>query len=81
MRNFIILSVLSTAVFFFWDSAVNAHPIDIHIPTSHDYMFEWEYERMKANQEAEEILEDPNSSSEDLDKALEQLYGPNGNRA
>ena len=66
MQKFLILSVLATGIFFFWDQAVNAHPIDIHVPTSHDYIFEWEYERMKANQEAEETIDDPDSSSEDL---------------
>jgi hypothetical protein len=81
MRQFLVLSLLASGVFFLWDRSVNAHPIDIHIPTSHDFMFEMEYERMKANQDAEKVLEDPESSRDDLDKALDQLYGPNGTHA
>jgi hypothetical protein len=76
-----IFLVIGTSTFFLWDMAVNAHPIDIHIPTSHDYLFEMEYERMRANQEAEKVLADPDASREELDGALDQLYGPNGNRA
>ena len=81
MWRIFFFSLLSITGFFYWESSVTAHPIDIHIPTSYDYLFEWEYERGKANQEAENVVDNPESSQEEIDKALDQLYGPNGNHA
>jgi hypothetical protein len=74
-------AILLVSILLFSVDKFNGHPIDVHIPTSHDYLFEYEYERMRANQEAEAVLKDPEASSEDLDNALDQLFGPNGNRA
>jgi len=58
-----------------------AHLVDIHIPTSHDFGFEYEMERERANREAEETLDDPDASDQERADALDQLFGPTGNHA
>ena len=81
MTQFInYVALLSPLIFCAADQAM-AHPVDIHLPTSYDYILENEYERSRANEKAEEVLNNPESYSDEIDKALEQLYGPNGNRA
>lgn len=69
----------------FWDlmliALIFAHVIDIHLPTSHDFGREYEYDKDRANKEAEETLQDPDASAQDKADALDQLFGPTGNHA
>lgn len=73
--------LLNAGALFYVCVRANAHPVDIHLPTSYDYMFETEVERSKANEDAENTLNDPSSSEQEKNNAIDQLYGPNGNRA
>jgi hypothetical protein len=57
-----------------------AHVVDIHLPTSADLQFEHETQKERANERAEETLNNPDSTESDLEEAIEQLFGPNGNR-
>ena len=58
-----------------------AHLVDIHIPTSQDFLHEYEMENDRANKEAEETMSDPDASDQDRADAIDQLFGPKGNYA
>lgn len=73
--------VFTVVILLFCVEKFNGHPIDMHVPTSHDFQFEYEYERLRAIELAEAVLEDADSSQEEIDKAVDYLYSGKGNRA
>ena len=80
MHLFWTLIGSAAAALFYFGIKANAHPLDLHLPTSYDYMLEREYEMERANEEAAKTLNDLDAKPDDIDRALEQLYGPNGDR-
>lgn len=80
MQQILTYTLLLSALLFSGGEKSSAHPLDLHLPTSYDYLLESEFEKDSANKIAEEKLNDANASEEDVQKALDQLFGPNGNR-
>jgi|GEM_PF-7081945 len=81
MQQILTYTLLLSVVLFCGGDRGSAHPVDIHLPTSYDYLHETEYERDRANKEAQKTLDKDDSSEEEIQRALDQLYGPNGTRA
>lgn len=80
MKYFWTFIGLTSGWLFYLGIQANAHTLDAHLPTSADYQLELE-ENDRANRRAQETLRDPDSTQEELNRAQDQLYGPNGNHA
>lgn len=80
MQYYKASAILTTALLLFSIEKFSAHPIDIHLPIPEDFLLEYEYHKQKAINDAERVLEDPDSTQEECDKAKDHLFSPKGNR-